>query len=107
MGLVHRDDMPDELLDELQKQFPDMKIVCAGDLPADQLPDGVAEEAARIEEMCRSSMISGQCVDCGAFMPNYPATAEGWHYMVAIGNDDLMAWQCPICDAEDVGREDD
>lgn len=108
-NLVHRDDVPPEALQQLQEQYPDFKIVCAGDQPEGSLPEDLQAAIKELEARHRKSLDEGSCIDCGAKMPNYPPTTdaewdawelpEGWRYF--SDSYGPTAFQCPACDAKD------
>ena len=107
MKPIHRDDLDPEMLAMLQEKFPGFKIICAGDLPEDQITDRLKDAMAKIETKSSESVINGTCIDCGAVMPNYPPDsadwepAEDWRYFTAHNREDIVAWQCPECDNKD------
>ena len=112
---VHRDDIPPELLEQIEGQFPEMKVICVGDMPAGvEMPEEVKKALAEIEEKHSKSIQPGLCIDCGAKMENYPETpegmddawkpAKGWSWFES--GDDIVAWQCPDCNKkEEMGCE--
>jgi hypothetical protein len=106
MGLIHRDDLPfevaEELVKQLQKDYPGKKIVFAGDVA------GVDQE---IEELINSitlrqleHIVEGYCFDCGAVFPRpWPPEGDGplpkgWTLYENIGSDDTRILICPKCD---------
>jgi Zn ribbon nucleic-acid-binding protein len=108
--LVHRDDLDPDELAALAAAFPDMKVVCAGDLPAGQMPPEVRELIGHLKRVADDSLLHGTCVDCGARMPGYPAPgemaddfrpAEGWCHFTGRADDDFAGWLCPGCDERD------
>lgn len=109
--LIHRDDLDidqaEPIVAKMQEMFPGCTISFAGDLPAGKLPGELKEAVAAIEHANHESMITGTCIDCGAKMPNYDMSldgwqpAEGWTWFSEIGTDMPVAWQCPACDEKD------
>lgn len=121
--LLHRDDLPFEVVEELEKQlaekYPDRKIVFAGDAPEGSLPPEFTGAVEKTMQRFAESVAGGLCIDCGAAMPNYPEMqtimddgfpedwqpADGWyHFEDARGA--IMGWQCPACDAAEDEDED-
>lgn len=105
--LVHRDDLPPELIEELESRFPGMTIACAGDARG-PLPDKVADAHKAMELLHEKSIVMGLCVDCGAKMEGYPPDdfeewqlPKGWRYFTNITDGTPMCFQCPACDAAD------
>ncbi len=117
---LHRDDVPfetaEEIVAEMQKKFPGMKIVFAGDHEA-ECPPEIMESLKQIEAMHERSMALGRCIDCDAQMPNYmkPEMTDaqldawkpspGWSTFSNLGNDGIVAWQCPECDRKESSDE--
>jgi hypothetical protein len=110
MKHAHRDDLPPELLQTLEAAFPGMQVVCAGDMPTNasgELPERMKEMLAAIEASHQKSIAYGLCIDCGSEMPGYNIDdddwqpAEGWrHFTQGEGDEtEIVAWQCPACDA--------
>lgn len=103
---AHRDDLDNDVLDSLEKEFPGFKIVCAGDLPG-PIPPAVQAMLDELEAKFESSLRDGTCVDCGKVMPAYPPTddpswkpTKGWVWF--SGPDGrFQSWQCPECDKTD------
>lgn len=109
-GLVHRDDIPMDVMQAFEahiaEKFPGFSVVCAGDI-ADRLPPELLEKLQQFEEKKLKSLVHGDCLWCGAHMPNYPddasdfpegwSPAEGWGLM-KDQNDEPMGWECPDCD---------
>lgn len=112
----HRDDMPDELLEEMEKQFPGMKICFVGDLPEGHEYE---EQARAVERQLKEEMYSGRCHDCQCEQPEFhdwlhheenkeeeppPAVKSGgWAHMPLSGYDDppIILWLCPTCQEKD------
>lgn len=111
MKPAHRDDLPPELLEMLEKKFPGMKIVCAGDIPEGQMPEGLVAKIEAIKMAHAQSVVDGTCIDCGKKMPGYPADdedfpegwqkADGWLCFTDISSGEPSGWQCPECDAKE------
>lgn len=111
--LAHRDDLPMELVKELQEKmaelYPGLKVVFAGDAPADQQPD-MTEFFKAVEIRAARSFADGTCIDCNALMVNYDPDNddwkpdEGWGKFTRMGTEEFMGWQCGKCgDADDDG----
>lgn len=105
---VHRDDVDNELVAEIEKTFaelyPGYKVVFAGDEPGGASPRTEALLAA-LQDKANRSLAEGTCIDCGAKMPDYRPTdddwdaPDGWGYF--SNGDDFGGWQCPKCDREE------
>ncbi len=114
---IHHDDVSPELMAAIEANFPGMKVVCAGDQPADQpLPADVQEMLDELEKRHKESIVNGTCIDCGAQMPNYTPEefdkddwkpAKGWSWFTDGESEDrhIVAWQCPKCDATEDKKE--
>lgn len=111
MKLPHCDDIPYEVVEKLEAdlaaEHPGMKLLFAGDHP-DLVPpelklilERMADEQERLLRECR-------CMDCHRQMENFSTAmtddewqrADGWKHF-NDGNDQLVGWQCPECDAKD------
>lgn len=104
--LVHRDDLEPETLEAIQAKFPDMKIVCAGDIPDGAMPENVKSMLESIERANMASFVNGTCIDCGTEMPGFDPDREDWQpakgWRWFTGMDDVpVSWQCPVCDAKE------
>jgi hypothetical protein len=107
--LAKAENLPPVILEEFQKRFPGMQIICAGDVPLDSLPPGMEQMLAQIEAKHERSLCEGRCLDCDKQMANYPTKPEemdtfkpeeNWTWFT--GNDgEVVAWQCPDCDAKE------
>jgi len=109
MELIHRDDVPNEVLEALQAAHPGAKIICVGDIPTDQLPEEVKKALADLHRAWDVSIASGTCFDCGAQMPNYPDVeemADDWKpapkWCWLSQDDTPVAWICPECDKREM-----
>ena len=106
MKPAHRDDVPPELLEELQRRFPGFKIVCVGDKPTNDPRDEGDEAFERLQAAMDKSLCEGLCLDCGKQMPGFPQTDEDWdEFQPPKGWRDYKGfdgepshWQCPECD---------
>lgn len=111
--LIHRDDIPMDVVAEIEKQFaeshPGMKVVFAGD-HAGELPPEMAAVMAEIEDRQMAMLAGGLCMDCGAAMPNWAdfekedwRPSPGWkHFTSGEGeSSELVGFQCPACDAKE------
>lgn len=108
--LAHRDDLPMEVVAELEKQigelYPGLKVVFAGDAPAQDQPD-MAKLLEALDKKAARSFSDGSCIDCGAIMPHYNpddsdwVPAKGWGSFGRVGTNEFMGWQCPKCDYEE------
>lgn len=119
---IHRDDMPNELLAEIEahvaKHYPGKKLVFLADQPEASVPPDVLEHMAIMDEHWSHCFANGLCVDCGAKIPCvWPPPEDentewslpaGWQLLFdGIGpedpneEDDSMpvALICPKCDA--------
>lgn len=112
MKPIHRDDLPDDVIQGLESQFPGMKIVCVGDIPEGSVTDELKDAIGEIESRFRTSIVNGTCVDCGAKIPGYPTSDEewdsfelpiDWRYFTDSSNGDPQGFQCPACDAKEGG----
>jgi roadblock/LC7 domain-containing protein len=109
---VHRDDIPMEAMEEIEKfiqdKFPGMKVICAGDTPG-ELPEELREQMQEIEAAFAHSMLHGLCIDCGAKMEGYEQITEkddwaptaGWRYFTNVATGEPQGWQCPECDRKE------
>lgn len=104
--LIHRDDLPMELLEQIQASFPEgVKLICAGDLPF--LPPGFKEMLEAEQEKRELAFSEGRCTDCGAIMPDWPPREDddwditpGWRWFTDHAGDPV-ALQCPACDEKE------
>jgi len=109
--LAHRDDMPYEVVEAMERvlaeQFPGMKLTFAGDVPGGPPPEILAK-IARVEARLQRLLREGRCIECGVQMPDPPSKdmsedwrpADGWCWFTNE-EDQVAAWQCPQCDADD------
>lgn len=116
MPLAKAEALPPELLAAMQEKFPGMQIICAGDVPNMALPPGLIADLEELERQHARSLGEGRCLDCDCQMPDYPATgeametfkpAEGWTWFTNTATGDIVAWQCPDCDARDQQEDED
>lgn len=105
--LIHRDDIPMDLMEEIERMFPGKMVVCAGDQPGGAVPLEVKEAIAATTKKFEESLREGLCVDCGAKMPGYPphdwdtwTLPDDWQLFTNMRGGP-QAFQCPRCDAED------
>lgn len=115
IDLVRRDDLPNEVIEEMQKMFPGMEIVCAGDVPSGSMPAGMQDAIDEMNKRFEHSIVNGTCLDCGVAMPGYPTenTEEEWdNFQLPAGwsfftdnSDNPQGYQCPECDAKE--RDED
>lgn len=108
--LIHRDDLPFEIVEELEEKFadlfPGMKVRFAGDLPDGEVPQNVLDALAAINQKHDTSLVSGSCLDCGRTMPGFDLDEDefdlppGWRIFNG-DNGEPCAFQCPECDTED------
>jgi hypothetical protein len=80
--MIHRDDVPLELVSEIERQmaekFPGKKIVFVGDVPENELPQGIKEAMEALDEHWKHCFVHGLCVDCAAKLPGiWPPPEEG------------------------------
>jgi hypothetical protein len=120
MDLIHRDDIPLDVLAAFEAQMaekhPGYKIVCAGDVSPDKIPAEVQDAIAQFKLRSTRSMAEGRCFDCGAHIPTWPEPGEdipegwelpeGWVTMRKVGLSaeelgEFMGFICPACDAAD------
>ncbi len=110
--LIHRDDVPADLAEEIVKNmkddFPGCRIVFAGDYQG--LPPQAVEEArkeqARIVKVAATRFYKGQCFECGADMPmEWPPKDDEWELPTGwgictetYGIDDIPILICPECE---------
>lgn len=109
MGEIHRDDLPMELVSEIEKHFaethPGMKVVFAGDAPGG-VPDHVKNAIDALERRSVESLALGKCFYCGKQMEDYPEEdfpdewqpPEGWGLVSDIATHKPAGWECPDCD---------
>jgi hypothetical protein len=111
--LPHRDDVPYEVVEALEKQmaerFPGMKVVFAGDVPGG--PPKKLEQT--FESQVVTSMLLGTCFSCHTQMEGYPSLEEikasfgkkdgisfegpeGWEE-VSVNNEGYWFWLCQDC----------
>lgn len=109
--LVHRDDLPidvaEQVVSAIQNEFPDHKVVFAGDLPA------TAENAAEVERVMGYIADCGErgvCYGCETPIPNIPQTDdpaawEAWRIpedwvclSFGLGEDSPIGFLCPACE---------
>ncbi len=111
MDLIHRDNLPNELIGDLEKRFPGFKIACVGDAPEGSLPPEVKEQLTNSKREMDERFFNGICEDCGVRMPNFPKgkedlaedwhPAEGWRHFSDSQTHEPIAWQCPDCDKKE------
>ena len=109
--LAHRDDVDLEDMEKLEELFadlyPGMKVVFAGDMPEDEVPQCVIDSATRIEAHHLRSVRLGRCVDCDAQMPGFAPEdddwwlPEGWQFFDGPLGPGMGGFLCPICDEID------
>lgn len=67
--LVHRDDISIEHLEQMEKSLPPgAKLICAGDVPPDQIAPEIHLAVAKVAALSLASLQNGSCIDCGARM---------------------------------------
>lgn len=107
MELIHRDDIPLEVLEELQKKHQVANVVCAGDAPGGRLPQEVRAYIEKVKADSVKSLSKCICFDCGAKITDYRPgddgwmPPEGWVVFHNVVDDEPMFWQCPGCDTGD------
>lgn len=100
-------EVAEQIVDDLQKEYPGFKVVFAGDMG--KMPPEVEAAMKQLNARMDESVLFGRCFDCGAQMPNYiepgkPVPddwqpARGWsHYSQG---DEILHWVCPQCEAEE------
>ena len=111
MELIRRDDVPMDLIEQIQAEHPDAKLIFAGQDP-DSLPQHVKDYIAGLQERMTQMLLAGLCVDCGAKIPgtwppeeNYQVP-ENWSFFTDTVSGDLTALQCPECGAREEDKED-
>jgi hypothetical protein len=105
------DDVPMELIDEIQKMYPDMEIQFAGQ-PGVEIPEEIQEKIKLMEAQFKFSVANGTCLDCGIKIPGeWPPSSDdykypdGWSMFHDITDDSPMGLQCPGCDAVEMEQE--
>jgi hypothetical protein len=109
---IHRDDLSNEVIQELQLRFPGTKIVCVGDMTEGSLPAELQKAIKDIQDRFENSIMNGTCLDCGAKISGYPMTdsdeewdnfelPSGWCYFTDIDSGEPRGFQCPECDAKE------
>ncbi len=108
---AHRDDLPYEVVEEIEakfaEMFPGMKVVFAGDQPEESIPEAVRERIAELESKMSRSLATGTCCDCGKKMPGpMPVIGvgagqrweapEGWSMLLT--GEKPVAFTCDECD---------
>lgn len=95
-----RDNIPMEVIEEMEKLFPGVQIVFAGQNPELVTPE-MEDKLKKVEERYRESLIKGICVDCGKQHPRpWPLEilAKGWGTFSDNVTGDIVAIQCPECE---------
>ncbi len=107
--LIHRDDVPADLAEEIvknmKKDFPECKVVFAGDKPG-EVPQEVQDEQAKIIKVAAQRFCKGQCFECGADMPmEWPPRDDEWELPTGwgictemYGIDGIPILICPECE---------
>jgi hypothetical protein len=106
--LARRDDVPMEVIEELEKLFPGCDIKFAGQFSdADQQEIQELFPAQDVAEE-EKKLVLGLCVDCGKKIPGeWPPVSDdyqfplGWCLFSDIVTDLPAALQCPECDEKE------
>lgn len=116
MGYLHRDDVPFELAESLQKELqekhPGAKVMFAGD--HDDLPEEV-EVAIKVHEYkMATSLYTGTCLDCWDFMKGYLKAQkdrdleymipDGWGLYRSGSTGEPSHYLCPKCEKKSSGE---
>ncbi len=105
MKPAHRDDIPPEVIEEMERRFPGMKIVCVGDRPVGSDPSEADEAIGKLEQDMARSLCEGVCLNCGKQMPGFPQCEEDWDAWqppkgwgwIEDSDGNPMHWECPEC----------
>lgn len=97
-------DVAEGIVEEFQKMYPGAKVVFAGDSSD---PDAVKVQE-EVNQALMMMLASGQCMDCGKVMPDWPGKdmsddwqpAKGWKHFNDLSGE-ICGWQCPECDAKE------
>lgn len=110
MELIHRDDIPFEIVEELvkalQELHPGMKIVFAGDMSPEDMTEEVTAVSESIIKRQLEHIAEGYCFDCGKICPRpWPPEGdgtlpEGWVIYTEIESSKNPILTCPECDKE-------
>ena len=107
--MIHRDDMPDKLLEKLEELFPGMKILFAGDQPEGSLSFETKRAIAGLQQMADLSSKTGKCIHCGKSMAEkfYKDgkwdLEPGWTRVGHIGEGGMPYYLCPSCETSPSG----
>ena len=107
MELIHRDDMPPGIIEDLKRKHQVANVACAGDAPGGKLPPEVQAYLVKFKADSLKSLATGTCFDCGAKIQDYRPWDNGWTPPKGWGvfhntvDDEPMFWQCPECDTGD------
>lgn len=97
----------EQLRQQLEALFPGFQIVLGGENAGEEeVSPALQEKITAFNDQLDARFLDGQCCDCGVQMDNWAQIEEetwelppGWTWY-ADGDDNPVAWQCPICDAE-------
>ena len=106
--LAREEDLPQELIEQIQEQFPGMEIKFAGDNPQ-EIPEEAKAFMEKMQIKMKADFAQGLCTDCNKPMPGFPKKEEDWEGWAPAENwtwfngpdENPIAWQCPECDAND------
>lgn len=107
MTPIKSTDVPPELRQALEEQFPGLEIRCLGD--GEKLPPEIEDQLNRIMRHAAETFVAGKCVDCGKQIPGEwpPANntlPEGWQILTDLASGEPSAIQCPECDQKELAR---
>jgi hypothetical protein len=114
MGEIHRDDVPFEVVESIEKQLG-KKVRFVGDLPPEQVPQHVRDLIAGVEAASRESFVKGVCIHCGAKVPDWPPSwildrapmpekwelPDGWRLFLNFRGEP-GPFQCGSCEPNDL-----
>lgn len=97
MNPLRRDDVDMETIEQIQKMFPGMEIVFAGN--SEHVPEEVQRAFQEIAHVHEASLARGECIDCGKLharpWPPKDRLRKGWARFTQ--GDEIVAIQCPKC----------
>jgi hypothetical protein len=106
--MLHRDDVDFEEAEKIEAALSaefgkNIRIMYAGDIPQDHIPEGLSEAIQQIRELEKESAQTGKCVFCENKIPDYAPQNPGWAqpqgWMTQFDQSDVFCgWVCPECD---------
>jgi len=108
--LIHRDDIPADIAEELvrliQEDFPEgTRVVFAGDKPG-EVPQEIKDQQKILIKVAATRFYQGQCFECGTDMPlEWPPKDDEWELpdgwsisTETYGINDIPIFICPECE---------